>query len=84
MFDFASARRTEGDRDGVNDKGLVTGDRKTRKDAFYFYKANWNPEPMVYITSREHGGPGGAHGGVRLPRRGLAGRGSPLAPQPAG
>ena len=54
MFDFASATRTEGDRNGVNDKGLVTGDRKTRKDAYYFYKANWNPEPMVYITSRRH------------------------------
>ena len=50
MFDFASARRTEGDRDGVNDKGLVTGDRKTRKDAFYFYKANWNPSR--WCTSR--------------------------------
>ena len=37
---------------GINDKGMVTEDRKTRKDAFYFYKANWNPEPMVYLTSR--------------------------------
>jgi beta-galactosidase len=31
---------------------LVTRDRKIKKDTFYFYKANWNPEPMVYITSR--------------------------------
>jgi beta-galactosidase len=30
----------------------VTRDRKVKKDAFYFYKANWNPEPMVYVTSR--------------------------------
>jgi len=52
MFDFASAGRREGDTDGINDKGLVTRDRAVRKDAFYFYKANWNPEPMVYITSR--------------------------------
>lgn len=52
MFDFASAGRHEGDLDGINDKGLVTRDRVTRKDAFYFYKANWNPEPMIYITSR--------------------------------
>lgn len=49
MFDFGAAHRTEGDRPGINDKGLVTHDRKTRKDAFFFYKANWNPEPMVYI-----------------------------------
>jgi len=54
MFDFASAGRKEGERLGTNDKGLVTYDRKTRKDAFYFYKANWNPEPMVYITSKRH------------------------------
>ena len=35
-----------------NDKGLVTRDRKTKKDAFYFYKANWSDEPVLYITSR--------------------------------
>ncbi len=52
MFDFGAAHRTEGDRPGINDKGLVTHDRKTRKDAFYFYKANWNPEPMVYIAGK--------------------------------
>lgn len=52
MFDFGAAHRREGDRPGINDKGLVTHDRKTRKDAFYFYKANWNPEPMVYIADR--------------------------------
>ena len=50
MFDFGAAHRTEGDRSGINDKGLVTHDRKVKKDAFYFYKANWNPEPMVYIA----------------------------------
>jgi beta-galactosidase len=54
MFDFASAWRNEGDAPGVNDKGLVTADRKTRKDAFYFYKAKWTIEPLVYITSRRH------------------------------
>ncbi len=52
MFDFASSNRCEGDSPGINDKGLVTYDRKTCKDAYYFYKANWNPELMVYITSR--------------------------------
>ena len=52
MFDFGAAHRTEGDRPGINDKGLVTHNRKVKKDAFYFYKANWNPEPMVYIAGR--------------------------------
>ncbi len=52
MFDFAVATRNEGSTPGLNDKGLVTRDRKTKKDAFYFYKANWNEEPMIYITDR--------------------------------
>jgi beta-galactosidase len=52
MFDFASAGRKEGDTPGVNDKGLVTRDRKIRKDAYYFYQANWTTKPMVYLTSR--------------------------------
>lgn len=52
MFDFASAWRTEGERHGMNDKGLVTYDRTTPKDAFYFYKANWNPAPMIHIAAR--------------------------------
>lgn len=54
LADFGSAIRTEGDANGINDKGLVTYDRKIRKDAFYFYKANWNPEPMVYIAERRN------------------------------
>jgi beta-galactosidase len=52
MFDFAADQRKEGDTSGRNDKGLVTYDRQTRKDSFYWYKANWNSQPMVYITSR--------------------------------
>lgn len=52
MFDFAAANRNEGDTPGINDKGLVTRDRKVRKDAYFFYQANWTVEPMVYITSR--------------------------------
>ncbi len=52
MFDFTSYWRKEGGVPGRNDKGLVTGDRQIKKDAFYFYKANWTGEPMVYITSR--------------------------------
>jgi beta-galactosidase len=50
MFDFAVAGRNEGDTPGRNDKGLVTYDRQVRKDAFYYYKANWATSPMVYIT----------------------------------
>ncbi len=52
MFDFASNTRNEGGNPGVNDKGMVTEDRKIKKDAFYFYKVNWNPEPMVYLADR--------------------------------
>jgi beta-galactosidase len=51
-FDFASAGRHEGDHRGINDKGLVTYDRQTRKDAYYWYQANWSDKPMLYITSR--------------------------------
>jgi beta-galactosidase len=59
MFDFASDKRTDGDGPGRNDKGLVTYDRKTRKDAFFWYKANWRDwsQPdgrVVYITSRRY------------------------------
>ena len=50
MFDFASDGRNEGDTPGRNDKGLVTYDRQIRKDAFYYYKANWTTNVMAYIT----------------------------------
>jgi beta-galactosidase len=52
MFDFASDGRNEGSQPGINDKGLVTRDRAVKKDAFYWYKVNWNPAPTVYLTSR--------------------------------
>ncbi|MDR1737479.1 MAG: discoidin domain-containing protein [Candidatus Symbiothrix sp.] len=52
MFDFASDSRAEGEQPGINDKGLVTHDRKTKKDSFYAYKANWSNEPTIYIASR--------------------------------
>lgn len=51
-FDFASDGRNEGLQSGINDKGLVTRDRTTKKDAFYYYKANWSSFPFAYITSR--------------------------------
>lgn len=52
MFDFIVPGWGEGGMVNLNTKGLITHDRKTRKDAFYFYKANWNNEPMTYICSR--------------------------------
>jgi beta-galactosidase len=52
MFDFSVAFRNEGDTPARNNKGMVTYDRKEKKDVFYFYKANWNPDPMVYICNK--------------------------------
>src|SRR5205085_1573203 len=52
MFDFSSGARTAAQERGVNNKGLITRDHQIRKDAFYFYKANWSSEPFVYITGR--------------------------------
>ncbi|SFE05825.1 beta-galactosidase [Actinacidiphila alni] len=52
MFDFASDGRNEGGQPGINDKGLVTRDRAIRKDAFYWYKANWSTAPVLHLTSR--------------------------------
>ena len=51
-FDFGVDSRSEGDRDGINDKGMVLRDRTVKKDAFYWYKSNWSSTPTVYITSR--------------------------------
>ncbi len=52
MFDFAADARDQGGEPGMNHKGLVTFDRKTKKDSFYLYKAYWNPDPMVHICSK--------------------------------
>jgi beta-galactosidase len=52
LFDFASDGRNEGDHAGRNDKGLVTYDRKVKKDAFFYYKANWSSDPVLHVTSR--------------------------------
>ncbi len=51
-FDFASDFRREGFADGINDKGLVSRDRNTPKDAYYWYRVNWNPLPQVHITGK--------------------------------
>lgn len=50
-FDLASGGRNEGDRAGINDKGLVTYDRQTRKDAWYWYQANWSDRAMLHLTA---------------------------------
>jgi beta-galactosidase len=53
-FDHASAGRNEGDRPGVNDKGLVTYDRRYRKDAYHLLRAWWQREPVLHLASRRH------------------------------
>jgi len=54
MFDFGVNQWFRGGVNHLNHKGLITFDRKVKKDAFYFYKANWNPEPMLYLTERRN------------------------------
>ena len=54
MFDFGCAARNEGGVAGRNNKGLVTIDRKTRKDSFYLYQAYWTKDPMVHINGRRY------------------------------
>ena len=52
MFDFAADARDQGGEPGMNHKGLVTFDRKTKKDSFYLYKAWWSEENFVHICSK--------------------------------
>ena len=54
MFDFGCAARNEGGTAGRNNKGLVTMDRKIKKDAFYVYKAYWSKEPFVHLCGRRY------------------------------
>lgn len=54
MFDFGCAARDEGGVSGRNNKGLVTMDRKTKKDSYYIYKAYWNQAPMVHIAGKRY------------------------------
>lgn len=53
-FDFATPMAQRGGVVARNMKGLMTFDRKTRKDAFYWYKANWSKDPVVYLTQRRN------------------------------
>lgn len=54
MFDFSSPSRQEGDLVDTNNKGIVSFDRSVRKEAFYFYKAHWNPAPMLYLAGHRY------------------------------
>lgn len=54
MFDFGCAARNEGGVGGRNNKGLVTMDRRTKKDSYYIYQAYWNKTPMVHICGRRY------------------------------
>ena len=54
LFDFAADGRDEGGKKGVNQKGLVTMDRKLRKDAFYLYKAAWSKQPFVHLCGSRY------------------------------
>ena len=54
MFDFAADGRDEGGKHGQNQKGLVTFDRKLKKDAFYLYKAYWSKEPFVHLCGSRY------------------------------
>ncbi|MGM9811650.1 MAG: glycoside hydrolase family 2 protein [Muribaculaceae bacterium] len=53
-FDFAAPMANRGDVPGRNMKGLMTFDRKIKKDSFYWYKANWSSEPVLYLTQRRN------------------------------
>ena len=54
MFDFAADGRSEGGENGMNHKGLVTFDRKYKKDAFYAYKAWLSDEPVLHICGKRY------------------------------
>lgn len=54
MFDFAADARSEGGEDGMNHKGLMTFDRKYKKDAFYAYKAWLSDDPFVHICGKRY------------------------------
>ena len=54
MFDFGCAARDEGGVAGRNNKGLVSMDRKIKKDSFYIYQAYWTKKPMVHICGRRY------------------------------
>ena len=54
MFDFGADARSEGGENGQNHKGLVSFDRRYKKDAFYIYKAWLSDEPFVHICGKRY------------------------------
>ena len=54
MYDFAADARDQGGEPGMNHKGLVTFDRKIKKDSFYIYKAWWSDEPFVHLCGSRY------------------------------
>ena len=54
MFDFGADARAEGGENGQNHKGLITMDRKYKKDAFYAYKAWLSDEPFVHLCGKRY------------------------------
>ena len=54
MFDFAADARAEGGENGMNHKGLVTFDRKYKKDSFYAYQAWLSDKPMVHLCGKRY------------------------------
>ena len=53
-FDFGADGRGEGGKPGQNQKGLVTFDRKTKKDAYFIYKAYLSSDPFVHLCGRRY------------------------------
>lgn len=54
MFDFATPMANRGGVPGRNMKGLITFDRKTKKDSYFWYKAHWSEEPVLHLTQRRN------------------------------
>lgn len=54
MFDFAVPTSKRGSVDARNMKGMMTFDRKIKKDSYFWYKANWSEEPVLYLTQRRN------------------------------
>ena len=54
LFDFSSDSRHEGDLTDINEKGLISYDRQIRKDAYYFYRANWSIQPTLHLVGRRY------------------------------